>query len=200
MTAYRELTLDTPGGPVSVRHYAPVRVDRAAIWVGGIGGGWDTPARGLYPALAESLVDEGIASLRVRFRDPTGLSDCVDDVLAGVAFLQADGVRALALVGHSFGGAVVLNAAIATPAARAVVTLATQSYGVGDVASLAPRCALLVVHGTADEILPAPCSRTVFDAAREPKWLALYPGAGHVLDEAADELRVLVRGWIVDRL
>lgn len=172
----------------------------AAIFVGGVGGGWDTPANDLYPRLAEELAADGIASLRVRFRDPTALDEAVYDVLAGGAFLAGEGVERLALVGHSFGGAVVIRAAAALPSARTVVTLATQGYGAGAARELGPRCSVLLVHGSEDRVLPPSSSEHIYELAREPKRLVVYDGAGHGLVEVAAELRALVRDWIVREL
>ena len=43
-------------------------------------------------------------------------------------------------------------------------------------------------------------SVSVYQLAHEPKRLILYPGADHVLDEAAEEVHVAVRDWIVEHL
>ena len=81
-----------------------------------------------------------------------------------------------------------------------MVTLATQSYGAGPAAELGPRCALLLIHGRRDTVLPAEVSRMVFDLAAEPKRLVLLAGAGHGLDEAAPEVERLVRDWLTAHL
>jgi hypothetical protein len=39
-------------------------------------------------------------------------------------------------------------------------------------------------------------SRFAHDLARKPKRLVVYPGAGHSLDEVADELHALVGDWL----
>ena len=52
----------------------------------------------------------------------------------------------MVLVGHSFGGAVVITAGAASEVAIAVAALSSQARGIEAVASLAPR-PLLVVHG-----------------------------------------------------
>ena len=83
---------------------------------------------------------------------------------------------------------------------RTVVTLATQAYGAEPAAELGPRASLLLVHGTADEVLPAECSRWLHGIAAEPKRLVLYEQARHGLDEVAAEIRALVRDWIRDEL
>jgi hypothetical protein len=47
----------------------------------------------------------------VRFRHPTRLEESILDVLAGINYLQSEGMKVIALTGHSFGGAVVIQAA-----------------------------------------------------------------------------------------
>ena len=103
------------------------------------------------------------------------------------------------LVGHSFGGAVVVIAGAVSPAAVTVVTLATQSHGTDLVVELAPK-PLLVLHGTSDTVLPPAASVSVYRRAGNPKELALFDGAGHVLDEAAVEVFERVHGWFVEHL
>lgn len=197
---FRPATLHTGRGAVRCRHYPVPGADRAAVWVGGVGGGWDTPANALYPRLCRAFLDQGIASLRVRFRKPGNLAEAVHDVRAGVRFLEDQGIGAVAVTGHSFGGAVVIRAAAWSDAVRAAVTLATQSHGADPVAELGPRCALLLLHGDCDDILPWTCSATVFKRARQPKRLRILEGAGHVLDEAADIVEQEVRAWLPARL
>lgn len=192
---YRPVTLSTSRGEVECRHYVGGS-SAAVLWAGGAGGGWDTPAKGLYPELASELAEDGLSSLRVRFRYPGVLAESVLDVIAGITYLADCGDDALGLVGHSFGGAVAIQAAAAVGMVRAVVTLATQSYGADPAAELGPRCALLLLHGQEDRVLSPDSSRTVYRIAQEPKQLVLFPGAGHGLDEAADVVRHLVRDWI----
>jgi fermentation-respiration switch protein FrsA (DUF1100 family) len=146
------------------------------------------------------LLDAGSASLRVRVRHPHCLPDAVFDVCAGIAYLRRQGIEAVALTGHSFGGAVVIQAAARSPAVRTVVTRAIQSYGVEPVAGLAHRCSILSLHGAADHVLPAESSQYTHRIALEPKRLILYPGAGHGLDEVAAAVYHTVRQWIVTEL
>jgi hypothetical protein len=144
-------------------------------------------------------MDEGLASLRIRYRHPTILQDAILDVRAGMAYLQSVRIEAVALVGHSFGGAVAIQAA-ASSMTRTVVTLATQSYGTEYVSDLASDCSLLLVHGTDDESLPALCSQFVYQCAHEPKRLVLYEGAHHGLTEVAEEVYQLVSHWIREQM
>lgn len=197
---YHPVRILTSRDYVHCRYYPVAGAQKGAIWVGGIGGGWDTPAKGLYPQLCQELLSEGIASLRVRYRYPTELEEATLDVLAGLIYLQNEGIQSIALIGHSFGGAVIIQAAAQSEAVRTVVTLATQSYGADPAPDLATRCSLLLLHGTADEVLTPLCSQHVYDLALEPKRLILYPNAGHGLDEVAQEAYQVVRDWLVEQL
>jgi hypothetical protein len=194
---------ETNRGDVESRFYqAEANATRAVLFVGGAGGGWDTPVRGwLYPRLARQFqTDDAIHALRVRYRQANDLAECTLDVLAGIAFLQGEGVTDVALVGHSFGGAVVIQAAAASEAVTACVPMSTQTFGVAPAATLGPRCAMLMIHGTADEVLPPDCSRHVYAIAKEPKQILLKEGVRHGLDEWSDELPGLLRAWIVKAL
>lgn len=193
-------TAALPETGAEARLYGGAGSKAGAIFVGGVGGGWDSPARGLYPALCAELEAAAMAALRIRFRNPTHLQMAAEDVLAGVRFLQQRGVERVGLVGHSFGGAVAIRAAAPSPAVSAVATLATQTHGAAQADRLGPRCALLLVHGRDDDVLPAAGSEALFQAALEPKRLVLLDRGGHLLDEAADEVRPLVRDWLVERL
>lgn len=193
---YVPLVLETERGEIGLRWYEATGSPSAVAYVGGAGGGWDTPAHGLYPRLCEELTAEGLHGLRVRFRDARDLGGCVFDLVAATAYLRHMGVHRLALVGHSLGGAAVIQTASVSPEARTVVTLATQSHG-ADARDLPRDCSLLLVHGEADTVLPPSASECVYAQALGPRRLVLLPGAGHVLDEAADEVHDEVRTWLL---
>jgi dienelactone hydrolase len=195
-SGYVEVELPTSRGDVAGRYYGPERPDAGVVFVGGAGGGWDTPAGGFYPKLCAELAADGFGALRVEFRAPRDLGECVVDVLAGAEYLSTLGVSRLGLVGHSAGGAAVIQAGARTPAARAVVTLATQSNGAQAAAELPPGCALLLAHGGDDEVLTPYNSRFAHRLAHKPKRLVLYRGAGHGLDEVAGEVHLLVGDWL----
>jgi len=197
---YIPITLITNRGDIQLRYFPVPGATQAAVWVGGAGGGWDTPAQGLYPRLCRDLTREKIASLWVRYRRANVLNECVLDVLAGLLYLEQQKIEAAALTGHSFGGAVVIQSAARSPLVRSVITLATQSYGIGPVAQFAPGVSLLLIHGTADRVLPAACSQFTYRTAHEPKEIVLYEGASHGLDEAAAEVYQTARRWIIERL
>lgn len=167
---YTERNLRVTGGDVATRYYAASAAGRGVIWVGGVGGGWDSPADDLYPKSSEALTQAGISSLRIRFRNPHSLRDGVADVQAGIDFLQNQNVAKIAVVGHSFGGAVVIQAAAQNRNVCTVVTLSTQSYGADPVAQLGPHCSILLVHGVADRVLPWPGERTAAPGSHPRCW------------------------------
>lgn len=82
---YETVELVTDRGDIEMRYYPVPASTRAAIFVGGTGGGFDTPVKGwLYPRLCDELQGDGIACLRVRYRQPVHLEECTLDVLAGI--------------------------------------------------------------------------------------------------------------------
>lgn len=203
---YQLVKLDTQRGEIVCRYYSSNTHNPAAVavvYVTGVGGGWGTPAIGLYPRLCCSLARIGIDGLRVRYRHPTDLLESVFDTLAGIAFLREEHrIKAIGLVGHSFGGAVVIQAAVqASEIVSTLVTLATQSYGAAHVISkLKHGTSALMIHGSDDKVLPAYCSEEVYQKAHDPKQIVLWEGAGHGLDEVSEEVYELVYDWLVNSL
>jgi alpha-beta hydrolase superfamily lysophospholipase len=191
------VTLETDRGAIACRFHPAASGDATVVWVFGAGGGLGGPAGGLYPRLAGQLAPEGVASLRLDYRRPGELAECVFDTLVGIAYVGTRGCRRVVLVGHSFGGAVVITAGALSEAVIAVAALSSQTYGTGTVGSLAPR-PLLLLHGSADEVLPDRASRDIYARAKEPKQLKLYPGCRHGLDQCRDELDRDLLGWIRD--
>ena len=196
----RGMTLRTTRGDVRaiVHHDQDVRTTRGIIWVWGARGGFAGPADGIYRDLAEELRHE-ITSVRIDYRQPNVIPECVMDTLVGVSFLTGTGHTEIALVGHSFGGAVVISAAPFSDEVKAVAALSSQTYGAQRAALVSPR-PLLLAHGEADTRLPPYCSEQIHTWAKDPKELVLYPGAGHGLTECKDELREMLREWLRGKL
>lgn len=198
--AYDNVEIETDRGTTTCRYYEAEAARVGLVVVGGTGGGFDTPARGLYPRLAQDLRNDRISTIQVRYRHPADLLESTVDTILGMRYLESQGVRALGLVGHSLGGAVVIQAAASDPAVRAVVAIATQTAGTEPVAGLAGGAALLLLHGDADTVVSFHSSEEVYRRAHEPKRLVIYEGAGHNLDEAAESLAVEVKAWLLKHL
>jgi pimeloyl-ACP methyl ester carboxylesterase len=127
-----------------------------------VGGGWDSPAAGLYPRLCELAAARGDArGLRVRFRLPTSVPECAADVVDGLEFLAARGVTRAALLGHSLGER--------CPVVRAVVPLSTQLAGaLAPAAQLPSYTRLLAIHARNDNVLSPACSERIVAVAPLP--------------------------------
>ncbi|MDC0034842.1 alpha/beta hydrolase [Chloroflexi bacterium] len=196
----RGLTLQTTRGPINTLvHHDPKKPShRGIIWVGGARGGLDGPAGGLYKILGSDLAP-GITSLRIDYRNPGELIECVMDTLAGVSFLTGTGHTDILLVGHSFGGAVVIKAAPFSDHVKGVVALSSQTFGATDVSDVSPR-PILLIHGEDDTVLSPQCSQTIFDWADEPKEVIFLPGTGHGLRETSQEATEKVKLWVMDHL
>ena len=182
----------------AILHRAP-DTDRAVIWVCGANGGFGGPGPGTYASMSEKFVGEGITSLRLDYRQPNDVFECAMDLLAGVAYLKSANHKPVVVVGHSFGGAVVIAAGANSAHIKGVVALSPQTYGAGMAGQVAPR-RLLVVHGKADTRLAFSCGQQIYDMAREPKELVLYEGAEHRLEECRDDLEELLGKWIPETL
>ncbi len=189
------LLLRTDVGTIICRFHDAPAGDTAVLWVFGAGGGLGGPAGGLYPRLAQHLVGDGVASLELAYRRPGALADCVLDVQLGIDVLGEQGRARVVLIGHSFGGAVVITAGAVSEAVVGVAALSSQLTGTELADRLSPR-PLLLVHGSADEVLPDRCSREIYRRAREPKRLVLYPGCRHGLDQCRDELDRDLLAWL----
>ncbi len=168
---------------------------QAVVWVCGARGGFGGPGPGTYARLSEQLTGQGITSLRLDYRFPNDLMECVLDLLVGVGYLKENGCGPVVVVGHSFGGAVVIAAGATSDHIKGVVSLSPQTYGAGMAGQLAPR-KLLVAHGKADTRLPFSCALQIYEWAKEPKEVVLFEGAEHRLEECRDELETLLSTWI----
>ncbi len=193
------LEIYTLHGLLSVLWHGPRAAPDVVVTCGGGMGGMLGPADGLYHALGGELAEaHGIATMRVGYRKPNDLSRCVHDVVAAADLASRSGARGFVVIGHSFGGAVAIQAGIVLGAhCRGVVTLSTQSAGCEHASELGDT-PLLLLHGTDDEILP-PETSTVVQMLAGHGEVVLLPDAGHLLTEAATELRERLSVWIPER-
>jgi pimeloyl-ACP methyl ester carboxylesterase len=197
---YFPVTLMSSRGDVKCRYYHSAGEKKAVIFVGGVGGGFNSPAGNLYPQLCHTLNLHNISSLRIKFRYPSDLVESVVDVMIGITFLERFGIEEICLVGHSLGGAVVIQAGAAAPeTVSTIVTLATQAHG-AEVASILEDTSLLLIHGSDDKVMPVYSSTYIHDITPGEKQLLLYKGATHGLDEVSQNVRKEIKDWLLDHL
>lgn len=154
-------------------------------------------------ALAEMTVARRVADLHA---------------VAEALFAHRSVAGGLGLVGSSLGGFIALCHAKHDPRVRAVVAWATPAhlkdlegegefllrYGLGrplleelqrgeslEAPDGIPRC--LILHGTADALVPVAHAHALYARAAEPKGLEVLPGADHVLSDPAARTVALSR-------
>ena len=193
------LKFKTSRGDFDAILHRATNAQQAVIWVCGARGGFGGPGPGTYARMAQRFAEDGITSLRMDYRSPGDVFECTLDLLAGVSYLKGAGHQPVVVVGHSFGGAVVIAAGANSSHIKGVVALSPQTYGAGMAGQVAPR-KLLVVHGKADTRLAFSCGQQIYNMAKEPKELVLYEGAEHRLEECRDELEDLLGRWIPETL
>jgi alpha/beta superfamily hydrolase len=178
------LELYTSRGLLTILWHGAEDLDAVVVCVGGAMGGLLGPDQGLYQRLGRELPGQGIGVMRVDYRAPNDLDACVLDVVAAMELAARHGARRFLPMGHSFGGAVALRAAmhLERESAPGAVTFATQSAGCENVALLGDRD-LLFFHGTRDQILPMQASELVRAMAGTGE-LVLLDGADHLLAPA----------------
>lgn len=193
------LEVFTLRGLLTILWHGPRDATGAVLMCGGAMGGLLGPADGLYHDLGERFAVAGIGTLRVGYRTPNDLERCTHDLVAAADLAHRHGARRFVTVGHSFGGAIALRAAIMLEGAcGGVVGLATQSAGC-EMAGALGSTPLLLFHGERDELLPPTSSQVVLSLAGGGE-LVLLPGTGHLMTEAGTVLREQLSEWIPARL
>ena len=196
---FRHLEIYTLRGLLTLLWHGPVDAPEVVVTCGGGMGSLLGPAEGLYHDLGVRFAARGIGTIRVGYRKPNDLARCVHDMAAPAALAGRRGARRFVTIGPSFGGAVAIQTgAVLGTHCRGVVTLSTQSAGC-EVASELGETPLLLIHGTADEILPPETSAVVQMLAGHGE-IVLLPGEGHLLSGAADEIRERLDEWIPEHL
>lgn len=152
----------------------------------------------------------------------------VDDLVSAIDLMQKQGFKSIGVLGHSFGGAVVILASAKDPRIAAViataptvfpnakmlakyakehknVTMSPQFFeGVKqlDVVSAAKKrsCPLFIISGTADDVVPVEQSKKLFAEAQGPKELKLIEGAGHNFEGHESEFVGVALEWMKKKL
>jgi fermentation-respiration switch protein FrsA (DUF1100 family) len=200
---FRHREVYTTRGLLSVLWHEPPAdapiAPAAIVACGGALGGLLGPGHAFYHHLGERWAARGVRVLRVGYREPNNLDLCAHDLACGVEMARDAGAERIVVMGHSFGGAVAIRAAIVMPASVVgVVTFATQSAGCEVAGALGGR-PLLLFHGDRDELLPAESSHVVQAIAGSGE-VVIIPGDGHLLGKSDDFLAERLDEWLPDVL
>ncbi len=195
----RHIEVYTMDGLLSLFWHGPSEARDVVLACGGAMGGVLGPADALYQDLGVELAQSGMGTIRVGYRVPNDTAKCVHDLVAAADLATRSGARRFITMGHSFGGAPALQAAVILEEHCAgVITLATQSAGCEPAEDLAARVPIILFHGDKDEILPLQASELVRMIVGGGEFVPL-PGVGHLLAEAGDVLRQRLREWIPEK-
>ncbi len=168
--------------------------------------------------IMKALNSFGFPVLRFNFRG-TGVSQAeydhgvgeVEDVRAGLDWLEAEFHLPLILAGFSFGAAVGLRAACADGRVRAAIAagipVAPEIADTGE----EPRvydfdflrdCTKpkLFVSGARDRFGPRARLEALMSSVPEPKKLVVIEGADHLFEGRLRELREAVEGWVREQV
>lgn len=204
---HQSLKIFTNRGDIDSRYYHAYGATAGIVFVGDMGEGYQSPAHNVYDRLAIDFTLRRVSSLHLQYRQggrQKGSSDTmvesILDTIAGVTFLQSIGIEKIAVVGHSFGGVIAIQAATICDPVVTVIAIAPESYGSEAVADLAPRCSLLLLHGTADTISDPANSLDIHEMAQQPKQIIVYDGAKHDLNTVADGVYKKLHTWILTEL
>jgi hypothetical protein len=196
----RHVEVYTLEGLLTLLWHGDPKAENVVLMCGGAMGGLLGPADGVYHALGEhfAATAPSIGTIRIGYRKPNHLPKCVHDLVAAADLASRFGARRFVTIGHSFGGAVALQAALVLGEhCRGVVTLATQSAGCEQADQLGAT-PLLLLHGDRDELLPPETSAVVQMLAGHGELVPLA-GTGHLLTEAAEEVRERLATWVPEK-
>src|SRR3989440_1342494 len=135
----RHVEIYTLGGLLTLLWHGDPATEHLVIACGGAMGGLLGPANGMYHDLGLRFAEHGVGLVRVGYRKPNDLDACVHDLVAVAELGARRGARRFVTMGHSFGGAGAVRAAIVLRGrAAGGVTLATQSAGCEEAERLGP--------------------------------------------------------------
>lgn len=183
----RLLEIYTTGGLLQLLWHGDPTAEDVVLCCPGAIGGFLGPARGLFLDLGRELASEGVGLVSVDYRRPDLLDRSYLDALATADWALRHGAARVALVGHSFGGAVAIVAgATLGPRCAGVCTISTQSAGCENAAALAPT-PLLLLHGDRDQVL-APDNSLMVRTMAGYGDIEILTGGDHGLVDVRDAL------------
>ena len=173
----------------------------AVLFIGGADGGFMGPSD-IYETLSELFIPLQIGVLRVDYRIhqfPNDVEQGVYDTKQAAKWLVSQGYEKILIVGHSFGGAVAIEAAAQNTNIRGVIVLASQTAGAMNIASLVDTPVLLI-HGDADTRLPVTCSIMLYEMTSTPCQLAILESGTHSLRQVSKEATGLIFDFVKSQI
>ena len=169
------------------------------IFVTGVDGGFIEPADGIFSMLATQFNHQGVSAVFVQYRRPGELDPSLEDAQAAAFFLKAQGVSRIAILGWSFGGAVITRAAAMIPEIVTVVGFAPQSR---DTVPIQDTQSILLIHSEDDENVPISASEEILAETPTGSRREFFRVAGlnHHLDGALPSLAPVVTRWLAHEL
>ena len=194
----RLVEIYTMEGLLQILWHGEAGATDVVLMCGGAMGGMLGPGRSLFLELGQELAAEGKAAMAVGYRKPGDLTRCLLDVCAAADIALRNGAERFVLLGHSFGGAVAIQAACTfTGHTAGVITYSTQSAGCEEAARMGP-VPLLLLHGERDSILGPENSMMVQSLTGHGE-VKTFPDTDHLMAEAADEIATITKQWVADR-
>ncbi len=191
----RLIEIYTMEGLLQIWWFGQAGATDVVLMGGGAMGGVLGPGRSLYFELGREWAAAGRAAMAVSYRRPGDLDRSVLDICASADLAMRNGGERFVILGHSFGGAVAIQAATMFPVATAgVITYATQSAGCEEAGQMGS-VPLLLLHGERDSILGPENSVMVQTLAGHGE-VRTFPDTDHLMIEAADEIAELTRDWV----
>lgn len=160
---------------------------------------------GVYPSIAMKLASLfNIPVARLDYRQPGKNKYCVPDIYAAMDFIshatRYPSVSKFILVGWSFGGAPAFTVASGPRRDQiiGVATIASQTAQADGIDTLSPTPVLLI-HGTADQVLSSTCSESLYDRYGNSgkRTLRLFEGDTHGLTKNTGEVEKLLLEFII---
>lgn len=154
---------------------------------------------------AAALNEAGLITLRINFRgvgQSTGTHDEGygerDDVRVGLDYLALNyPQQEITMCGFSFGARVGLEVGIDDDRVTKLISIGTPVDKYDFSFITACRKPILFVHGEHDEYGNVGRLRELIARIEAPKELAVIKGAGHFFDDQLDELKRVIKEWIV---
>ena len=193
--SYEEIELSNSA---TARTWMMPSAQEGIVFVSGVDGGFIEPVDGIYSRMAEKNLHNCVSSIFVSYRNPGELATSIDDATTAASYLRDHGVSKMAIVGWSFGGAVIAHTATLIPEITTIIGFSPQSLDTEPFSLLNAGQSLLLFHSTSDENVPFSSSQIIMDEAPSFIHKELFPidGADHHLTGTRAKIDPIVTDWL----